>query len=47
MIPAVIECCVGIDVGKKFLTICIATGPAKEPAKAEVRKYSTSRAKLE
>jgi len=38
MIPAVIERCAGLDVGKKFLAVCVMTGPAREEAKAEVRK---------
>jgi hypothetical protein len=28
MIPAIIERCAGIDVGKKFLAVCVMTGPA-------------------
>jgi transposase len=47
MIPAVIESCAGIDVGKKFLAVCVTRGPAKEPATAETRKYGTIRAELE
>jgi transposase len=47
MIPAVIERCAGIDVGKKRLAVCVMTGPAKEPATAEVRKYGTIRAELQ
>jgi len=47
MIPAVIERCAGIDVGKKFLVVCVMTGPAKEKAKAEVRRFGTIRAELE
>lgn len=29
MITAVIERCVGIDVGKKALSVCVMTGPAE------------------
>jgi transposase len=47
MIPAVIERCAGIDVGKKFLLVCVMTGPANEEAKAEVRKFGTIRRELE
>jgi len=47
MIPAVIERCAGIDVGKKFLAVCVMTGPANEEAKAEVRKFGTVRHELE
>jgi transposase len=47
MIPAIIELCAGIDVGKKFLAVCVSTGPAQEPATIEVRKFGTVRADLE
>ena len=47
MIPAGIERCAGIDVGKKFLAVCIMTGPANEEAQAEVRKFGTVRHELE
>ncbi len=47
MIPAVVERCAGIDVGKKFLVVCVMTGPAKEEAKAETRKFGTVRHELE
>jgi transposase len=47
MIPAVIEKCAGIDVGKKFVVACLLTGPAKDPAQAETRKFGTVRAELE
>jgi transposase len=47
MISAVMERCAGIDVGKKLLVVCVMTGPAKEEATAEVRKFGTIRAELE
>ena len=47
MIAAVIERCAGIDVGKKFLAVCVMTGPAQEPATAATRKFGTMRAELE
>jgi len=28
MISAVLECCAGIDVGKKWLSVCVLSGPA-------------------
>ena len=37
MISAVIERCAGMDVGKKFLAVCVMTGPAAENATAELR----------
>ena len=47
MIGAVLECCAGIDVGKKFLAVCVMTGPANEEAQAEIRKFGTMRHELE
>lgn len=47
MIPAVIERCAGIDVGKKFLAVCVMIGPAQESPTAEVRKFGTVRGELE
>jgi transposase len=47
MIPAIIERCAGIDVGKKFLAVCVMTGPANGEAQAEVRKFGTVRHELE
>lgn len=47
MIPAVIERCAGIDIGKKFVVVCVMTGAAKERATAETRRFGTIRAELE
>jgi len=47
MISAVIERCAGMDVGKKFLAVCVMTGPAAENATAELRKFGTVQAELE
>jgi transposase len=47
MIPAVIERCAGIDVGKTFLTVCLLTGPADGEPKVETRKFSTFHSGLE
>jgi transposase len=47
MIPALIERCAGIDVGKKFLAVCVMTGPANGEAQAEIRKFGTIRQELE
>jgi transposase len=47
MIPAVIERCAGIDVGKRFLMVCVMTGPASQEGKAELRKFGTIRSQLE
>jgi transposase len=37
MIEAVIERCAGIDVGKKFLVVCVMTGPLEAEPKIEIR----------
>jgi hypothetical protein len=47
MIPAVIERCAGIDIGKKFVAVCVMTGPANQEGKAEVRKFGTVGHELE
>jgi transposase len=47
MIPAVIERCAGIDVGKKLVLTCVMTGPANGDAQAETRKFGTTRRELE
>jgi len=47
MISAVIECCAGIDVGKKFVVVCVLKGPANGDAQTQIRKYGTTNASLE
>jgi transposase len=47
MIEAVIERCAGIDVGKKFLVVCVMTGPLEAEPKVEIRKFGTIVAELE
>lgn len=47
MISAVLECCAGIDVGKKWIAVCVLTGPANGEAQAERRKYETTNQSLE
>jgi transposase len=47
MIPAIIERCAGIDVGKTFLTVCLMTGPADGEPTLETRKFGTFHADLE
>jgi transposase len=46
MIEAVIERCVGIDIGKKFLSACVMTGPATGEARFEIRTFGTTVADL-
>jgi len=38
MIAAVVERCAGIDVGKKFLKVCVMVGPLSEEPEFEIRK---------
>lgn len=47
MITAVIERCVGIDVGKKFLSACVMIGPAQGEAKHVTRPFGTTVAELQ
>ena len=46
MIPAMIECCAGIDVGKKWVVVCVLKGPANGDAQAQTRKFDTINARL-
>ena len=46
MIAAVIERCAGIDVGKKFIVVCVMTGPADGEARSEIRDFGTTVAGL-
>jgi transposase len=47
MIHAAVERCAGIDVGKKFLAVCIMTGPLEGEPRVERRRYGTTTAELE
>jgi transposase len=47
VIPAVIERCAGIDVGKKFSIVCLMIGAADQEAIAEVRRFETTNAELQ
>ncbi len=47
MIQAVIERCAGIDVGKKFLLVCVMTGAVDTEPTVEIRKFGTIVAELE
>jgi transposase len=46
MISAVIERCAGIDVGKKWIAVCVLTGPAHGDAESEIRKFETTNQSL-
>lgn len=47
MIEAVIERCAGIDVGRKFVVVCIMVGAATEAPRDEIRKFLTINADLQ
>src|SRR5580658_8933875 len=47
MITAVVERCVGLDIGKKFLSACVMTGPANGEARSETRTFGTTVAELQ
>ena len=47
MLDVKLENCAGIDVGKKFLAVCVLTGPADRKPAAEVRRFGTSVKELE
>ena len=43
-IPAVIERCAGIDIGKREVAVAIITGPADEDGEVETRLFRNDRA---
>jgi hypothetical protein len=47
MIDAVVERCAGIDVGKKFILVCVMSAAADESPKMETRTYNTTTAELQ
>src|SRR5437773_10158924 len=47
MLEVKVEKCAGIDVGKKFLAVCILIGLAKQKPVGEVRRFGTSVKELE
>jgi transposase len=47
MIKAAIERCAGIDVGKKWLAVCIMVGPLDAEPRTETRKFGTNVGDLE
>jgi transposase len=46
MIPAILECCAGIDVGKKFVMVCVLKGPAHGEAQSQIRRFGTTNEEL-
>ena len=47
MLEVKVENCAGIDVGKKFLAVCVSTGPVDRKPAEEVRRFGTSVKELE
>ena len=47
MIEAVVERCAGIDVGKKFVLVCLMTGAAKDEPQSKIEKFGTIVSELE
>ena len=47
MIPAVVERCSGIDVGKRFLKVCLMVGPLSEAPRCEIRRIECTTSELE
>src|SRR5881628_3195532 len=47
MLEVKVENCAGIDAGKKFLAVCVLTGPVDRKPAAEVRRFGTSVKELE
>jgi transposase len=47
MIPASIERCAGIDVGKRWLAVCLMVGPLEAEPRTEKRRFGTNVRDLE
>jgi transposase len=47
MIAAVVERCAGIDVGKRFLKVCVMVGPLTEEPRFEIRRVDCTMSALE
>jgi transposase len=47
MIAAVVERCAGIDVGKKFLKVCVMVGPLSEEPRYEIRRINCKQSDFE
>ena len=41
-----VERCAGIDVGKKFVLVCVLTGAPGEKVRTEVRRFGTTTQEL-
>ena len=47
MICAAVERCAGIDVGKKWLSVCVMIGPLEGEPRVEKRRFGTTVGELE
>ena len=47
MLEVKVERCAGIDVGKKFLAVCVMIGLANQKPAVEVRRFGTNVKELE
>src|SRR5438094_10514599 len=47
MLEVKVEKCAGIDVGKKFLAVCVLIGLANQKPVGEIRRFGTSVKELE
>jgi transposase len=47
VIEAVLERCAGIDVGKKFVVVCVMVGGPKEEPRTQIKKFGTIVPELE
>jgi transposase len=47
MIAAVVERCAGIDVGKRFLKVCVMVGPLAEEPQYEIRRIDCTQSDYE
>jgi transposase len=45
-VDVLIDPCAGVDVGKKFLLVCVLIGEGKRKAHPEIRKYGTTVSEL-
>jgi transposase len=47
MIEVVLERCAGIDIGKRFVVVCLLTGAAGQSPRMEKRQYDATVGELE
>jgi transposase len=47
MIEVILERCAGIDIGKRFVVVCLLTGAASEKPHVEKRQYDATVGELE